>query len=68
MEKELSEKYSESDYIRDYNEFLKGEARYAALQKIAPQLAEKLYNESKKFAEERYNKYLELANKDFSNN
>ena len=53
---------------KDYNEFLKGEARYAALQKIAPQLAEKLYNESKKFAEERYNKYLELANKDFSNN
>ena len=47
----------------DYETFLKGEARYAALQKIAPDLAEKLYEESKNFAMERYNKYFELANK-----
>ena len=47
----------------DYEIFLKGEARYAALQKIAPNLAEKLYEESKNFAMERYNKYFELANK-----
>ena len=48
---------------KDYKEFLKGEARYSALEKIAPQLAEKLYNESKKYAEERYKKYLELSQK-----
>lgn len=48
---------------KDYEEFLKGESRYTALQKISPQLAQTLYNESKKFAEERYNKYLELSQK-----
>jgi len=48
---------------KDYKEFLKGEARYSALEKIAPQLAEKLYNESKQYAEERYKKYLELSQK-----
>ena len=48
---------------KDYEEFLKGESRYTALQKISPQLAETLYNESKKFAEERYQKYLELSQK-----
>lgn len=48
---------------KDYKEFLKGEARYAALQKIAPQMADKLYEESKKFADERYKKYLELSQK-----
>jgi len=48
---------------KDYEEFLKGEARYSALQKIAPQLAEGLYLESKKFAEDRYKKYLELSEK-----
>lgn len=47
----------------DYEQFLKGEARYAALQKIAPDLAKKLYEESKNFAMDRYNKYFELANK-----
>ena len=50
---------------KDYEEFLKGESRYAALQKIAPQMAEKLYKESAKYAEERYNKYLELSQKEF---
>ena len=48
---------------KDYREFLKGESRYAALEKIAPQLAEKLYEESKQYAIERYNKYLELSKK-----
>lgn len=47
----------------DYEEFLKGESRYAALQKISPQLAEQLYKESKMYADERYNKYLELSKK-----
>jgi pyruvate-ferredoxin/flavodoxin oxidoreductase len=50
---------------KDYEEFLKGESRYAALQKIAPQFAEALYKESKKYAEERYEKYLELSQKKF---
>ena len=50
---------------KDYEEFLKGESRYAALQKIAPQFAESLYQESKKYAEERYQKYLELSQKKF---
>ena len=48
---------------KDYEEFLKGESRYTALQKISPQLADMLYKESKKYAEERYNKYLELSQK-----
>ena len=51
---------------KDYKEFLKGEARYAALEKIAPQFADKMYEESKKYADERYEKYLELSTKDFS--
>ncbi len=46
---------------KDYKEFLKSETRYAALQKISPALAEKMYEESKKYAEERYNKYLRLS-------
>ncbi len=46
---------------QDYEEFLKGEARYAALQKIAPDLAEKLYNQSKEYAKQRYEKYLKLS-------
>ena len=50
---------------KDYEEFLKGESRYAALQKIAPQLADSLYKESRKSAEERYQKYLELSQKQF---
>ena len=50
---------------KDYEEFLKGESRYAALQKIAPQIADRLYQESKKSAEERYKKYLELSQKQF---
>jgi len=51
--------------VGDYEEFLKGESRYAALQKIAPQIAEKLYQESKEYAMERYKKYLELSQKQF---
>ena len=49
---------------RDYKEFLMGETRYTALQKISPQLAESLYEESKKFAIEKYNEYLKLASED----
>ncbi len=46
---------------RDYKEFLMGEARYTALQKISPTLADKLYEESKQYALDRYNKYLKLS-------
>ena len=45
----------------DYEEFLKGESRYAALQKLSPELAKKLYEQSKLFAEERYQTYRRLA-------
>ena len=46
---------------RDYKEFLLGESRYNALQKLSPELAERLYEESKQQAIEKYNKYLKLA-------
>ena len=46
---------------RDYKEFLLGESRYTALQKLSPELAERLYEESKQQAIEKYNKYLKLA-------
>ncbi len=51
----------------DYEEFLKGESRYAALQKLSPELAKKLYEQSKKFAEERYQTYRKLAGLDTEN-
>lgn len=44
-----------------YEEFLKGEARYAALERLSPQLAEKLFEESKRCAVERYEMYKRLA-------
>lgn len=46
---------------RDYKEFLRGEARYTALEKLSPTLAEQLYNESAKSAKERLDTYLKLA-------
>lgn len=46
---------------KDYKEFLLGESRYTALQKLSPELAEKLYEESKQIAIEKYNKYVKLA-------
>ncbi len=39
---------------KDYEEFLKGESRYTALEKISPDLAKKLFDESKKVAEDKY--------------
>lgn len=50
---------------RDYIEFLEGESRYSALKKIDPKLADELHLLSRQSAEQRYNKYLELANKKF---
>ncbi|MDR0850156.1 MAG: pyruvate:ferredoxin (flavodoxin) oxidoreductase [Christensenellaceae bacterium] len=50
---------------RDYLEFLEGESRYAALKKIDPKLATELHLLSKESAEQRYKRYLELANKKF---
>ncbi len=47
---------------RDYREFLEGESRYTSLKKISEPLAEKLYQESKAYAEARYQSYLNLAN------
>ena len=46
---------------KDYKEFLEGESRYTALKKISEPLAEKLYNESKEYAEARYKTYLRLS-------
>ena len=45
----------------NYEDFLKGEARYTALERLSPQLAEKLFEESKKCAMERYEMYKQLA-------
>ena len=45
----------------DYEEFLKGEARFMALNKLNPTLAQKLFEESKKLAKEKYDEYLSLA-------
>ncbi len=45
----------------NYEDFLKGEARYTALERLSPQLAEKLFEESKKCAMERYEMYKHLA-------
>jgi pyruvate-ferredoxin/flavodoxin oxidoreductase len=50
---------------RDYEEFLKNESRYAALEKLSPELAKKLFDESKKIAEERYEEYLKLSQEKF---
>lgn len=49
---------------RNYKEFLQGESRYTALLKTSPEEAEKLYEESAKWADERYKKYLELSQKE----
>ena len=47
---------------RDYEEFLNGESRYVALQKLSPDLAKQLYEQSKEYAEQRYQTYLKLNN------
>ena len=46
---------------RDYKEFLEGESRYATLKKLSESLAEKLYEESKAYAQARYQTYLKLS-------
>ena len=48
----------------DYEQFIKSETRYSALQKISPNLAEKMYEQSKKYAEQKYNEYLKLSQND----
>ncbi len=44
----------------DYEEFLGGETRYTALQKVAPQKAEELFKQAEKDAEMRYKHLLKL--------
>lgn len=45
----------------DYEEFLKGEARFMALNKLSPALSSRLFAESKRLAEEKYAEYLKLS-------
>ncbi len=45
----------------DYETFLEGESRYAALKKLSEDLAKKLFEESKANAKQRYETYLKLA-------
>ena len=51
----------------DYKDFLEGESRYTALKKLSEELAERLFEESKANAIERYNTYLKLAKGDDTN-
>jgi pyruvate-ferredoxin/flavodoxin oxidoreductase len=46
-----------------FKDFLKGEVRFAALEKVQPQLAGKLFDKTEKDAMERYNNYKKLANR-----
>ena len=45
----------------DYKEFLQNETRFKALEKISKSLAEKLFEESKQIAIEKYNTYKKMA-------
>ena len=45
----------------DYKEFLEGETRFKALEKISKTLADKLFEESKQNAIEKYNSYKKMA-------
>ena len=47
----------------DFREFLKGETRFASLERSFPEAAEALYEKCEKEAKERYETYVELANK-----
>ena len=47
----------------DYQEFIKGETRYASLAKTKPEIAETLFAKSEKDAKQRLEKYKNLANK-----
>ncbi len=46
----------------DYNEFLNGETRYTALQKVAPEKAEELFQQATQDALARYQRLLKLQN------
>ena len=46
----------------DFREFLKGETRFAALERSFPDAADALYEKCEKEAKERYNRYAALAN------
>ncbi len=48
----------------DYQEFIKGETRYASLAKTKPEIAETLFAKSEKDAKERVEKYKALAHKE----
>ena len=47
----------------DYQEFIKGETRYASLAKTKPDIAETLFERSEKESKERVEKYKNLASK-----
>ncbi|MCM1988130.1 pyruvate:ferredoxin (flavodoxin) oxidoreductase [Oceanirhabdus seepicola] len=46
----------------DFQEFIKGEVRYAALEKIKPEIAQELFNKVEADAKERLENYKKLAN------
>ena len=48
----------------DYKEFLRGEVRFAALERTFPQAAEQLFEQSMRDAKERYEKYSRLAGRE----
>lgn len=50
---------------KDYEEFLKGESRYTALEKISKELAEKLFDESKIVAQDKYKTLLKMSQEKF---
>ncbi len=52
------------DPTGDYQEFIKGETRYASLAKTKPEIAETLFNKSEQDAKQRLAKYKTLANKE----
>ena len=47
----------------NFREFLKGETRFASLERTFPEAADALYEKCEREARERYEKYVELANK-----
>ncbi len=52
------------DPTGSYQDFIKGETRYASLAKTKPEIAEALFEKSEQDAKQRLEKYKNLANKD----
>jgi pyruvate-ferredoxin/flavodoxin oxidoreductase len=51
--------------IKDFKEFLMSEVRYASLFKMFPEQADELFKKAEADAKFRYNKYVQMANKNF---